>query len=34
MANYNIHFKNNFNSLVLNVTQVNFLYSKMCVYDA
>ena len=26
IANYNIYFKNNFNLLVMNVTQINFLY--------
>ena len=26
MANYNICFKNNFNRLVTNITQTNFLY--------
>ena len=26
MANCNIYFKNNFNLLVINVTQMNFLY--------
>ena len=26
MANYNIYFKNNFNRLVMNMTQKNFLY--------
>ena len=25
MANYNIYFKNNFNRLVINITQKNFL---------
>ena len=26
MANYNIYLKNNFSRLVMNVTQINFLY--------
>ena len=26
MANYNIYFENNFNSLVMNIIQINFLY--------
>ena len=26
MANYNGYFKNNFNHLAMNVTEVNFLY--------
>ena len=29
----NIYFKNNFNLLVMNVTQLNFLIDKMCIYD-
>ena len=29
----NIYFKNNFNLLVMNVTQLNFLTDKMCIYD-
>ena len=30
----NIYFKNNFNLLVMNVTQLNFLKTdKMCIYD-
>ena len=26
MANYKIYFKSNFNRLIMNVTQINFLY--------
>ena len=26
MANYNNYFKNNFNRLVMNITEINFLY--------
>ena len=26
LANYNINLKNNFSRLVMNVTQINFLY--------
>ena len=34
MANYNIYFKNNFNRLVMNITQTIFFTDKMCIYDA
>ena len=28
MANYKIHFKNNFNDLVMNITEINFMYRQ------
>ena len=33
MANYNIYFKNNFNHLVMKITQKVFFTDKKCIYN-